>query len=1214
MITKVTFFKRLICLLGGLYLFSLMPSFGQTIPVPGDIIFNEYASDNNSTDNDYIELLVLAPALDLRGLRISDNELASANGTFNNGESVLVFGNDAYLGNVKKGTIILLWATTNVGVTTDTDPTDFKLVLANNTGFTASVDGLGGAVNTGLSTGGEALYMYLPGTDNLSTGTDNVYLDFISWEGDNAVAPTGLVDINFPSVGDNGSFKGITAAEADIATNWTIYDLPAAYVADAKATPGMANPGQNLDALLPNKVNLSVNATQGLEANSTNITVTVTANSTVTSDQTVAIAVTGTNITTGDYALSNTVVTIPNGQKAGTVTFKVRKDGEVEGTETATLTISNPSATIELGATVAQMITITDNTCDVLVRKSTATSTNGAEISAFDPISKRLYTVAGPVVEYYTLSNTGILSAPTALAFGFNGGAGNTVLPNSVAIRDGLVAIAYAIVNTASNAQQPGVVGFYKAEDGSFIASVNVGYLPDMITFTPDGSKILTANEGEPNSYGQANSFDPEGSISIISLSLVPFPSVSVQTASFTAFNSQLATLKAAGVRIYGPGATVAQDIEPEYITFSADGTKAFVTLQENNAIAEVNIANATVTQIIPLGLKDHNLAGNGLDASDADGASGSKKINIQNWPIKGMYQPDAIAKVTIGGQTYYLTANEGDSRAYTGFSEEIRVGSASYVLDPTVFPNATTLKLNANLGRLQLSNATGDTDNDTDFDEIHALGARSFTIWNSSFQKVFDSGDWLEQITAAETPTTFNSDGLAGSFDTRSDNKGPEPEAVTTGMVNGVNYAFVGLERTGDIVVFDITNPAAPIYKQYVDNAADLGVEGLLFLDAATSPTGKPLLIASAEVSKTVTVYEFTSNVADNLPTSNQSLSINVGGGASLAGNCSGTVLKLSPSGANQVNGTVNTKVWVENSQPSFNGIGYVKRHFEITPVNNAATATGRVTLYATQEEFTSYNATLANPALGLPINAADAENYKANLRVIKFSGVSSDGTGLPETYTLPGFEINPEDVDIIWNNTASRWEITFDVAGFSGFVIANANTAILPVNWVKVNGFVNGQQQPVIQWKVQESQVATFAVEKSTDGRNFVKVATVSSKGDGLNEYSFTDPSALIGTGFFRIQQSSKNGTNSYSAVVKLNAGKGRVNAFPNPVTDKVTLSISSDLLHSKAVLSDLQGRVIQNIKLNSQLVEVNMQDYPAGVYVITISNGIKLKLVKK
>ncbi|MHC5764554.1 MAG: choice-of-anchor I family protein [Nostoc sp.] len=513
-----------------------------------------------------------------------------------------------------------------------------------------------------------------------------------------------------------------------------------------------------------------------------------------------------------------------------------------------------------MGSTTSQNITITNNNSSILQKVGGFSSTNGAEISAFDSGSDRLFVVAGSTVEIYNVSNTGTLALAGSLTTGFTPPAGTQAIPNSIAVKNGIVAVAYAIQNTTTNAQQIGQVSFYNAA-GTFLNSVAVGALPDMLTFTPDGTKVLVANEGEPNSYGQANSVDPEGSVSIIDIS-GGVANATVAQASFTSFNSQIATLKAAGVRITGPGSTVAQDLEPEYIAVSPDGKTARITLQENNAIAILDIASATITNILPLGAKNYNLPGNGLDASDRDLTSSSGKINIQNWPVFGLYQPDAIASFTANGQTYYITANEGDSRDYTGFSEEIRVGANGYVLDPTVFPNAATLKQNTNLGRLTVTNATGDTDGDGDFDRIEAFGGRSFSIWNTSGNQIFDSGDQFEQITATKVPTLFNSDGAADTFDTRSDNKGPEPEGVAIGVINNRTYSFIGLERTGDVIIYEVTNPNKPSFVQYINTPEDVAIEGLTFVSAADSPTGKPLLVTTAEVSKTVAVFEVTPSV----------------------------------------------------------------------------------------------------------------------------------------------------------------------------------------------------------------------------------------------------------------------------------------------------------------------------------------------------------------
>lgn len=611
-------------------------------------------------------------------------------------------------------------------------------------------------------------------------------------------------------------------------------------------------------------VNLSVSANIANESDNTLVTITATADSPVLGNQTVSLGVSGVNITGDDYYLSNNTITILDGQTQGSVSLLVIDDGVLETDENITVTISNPSAGLTLGTIITQDIIIRENNCSFLRKVGTATSTNGAEIPAFDPISNRIFIVAGSTIEYYTLSNVGIPTLVGTIALGFVPPTGTTAIPNSVSVNNGILAVAYAIQNTTSLAQQPGSVGFYNSTSGAFINVVQVGYLPDMLIFSPDGTKVLTADEGEPNSYGQGNSFDPEGSVSIINIAN-GVENATVQIAGFTSFNGQITTLRDAGVRIFGPGATVAQDLEPEYIAFSGDGLTAFVTLQENNAFAVLDINTATITQILPMGRKDFNLTGNGIDASDRDLTGSSGTINIQNWPVSGLYQPDAIASYTIGGQTYYVTANEGDARAYTGFSEEIRVGAGGYVLDPTLFPNAVNLKLNNQLGRLQVTSATGDIDMDGDFDRIDVYGARSFSIWNGSGSLVFDSGDQFEQMVAAKSPATFNSEGTSATFDTRSDNKGPEPEGVTIGHINNVPYAFIGIERSGDIMVYNISNPISPVFVQYINTPQDLALEGLTFVSAENSPTKKPLLITASEVSMTVTVYEVGTAIVTN-------------------------------------------------------------------------------------------------------------------------------------------------------------------------------------------------------------------------------------------------------------------------------------------------------------------------------------------------------------
>jgi 2',3'-cyclic-nucleotide 2'-phosphodiesterase (5'-nucleotidase family)/endonuclease/exonuclease/phosphatase family metal-dependent hydrolase len=893
----------------------------------------------------------------------------------------------------------------------------------------------------------------------------------------------------------------------------------------------------------------------------------------------------------------------------------------------------------------------------------------GAEINAFDPASATLFVVSGgSILQAVDLSDPANLVLSELINLGVFGGG-----VNSVAVKDGIVALA---VEANTSTDEGSVV--FLTTDGQFLESVGVGAVPDMVTFTPDGSKVLVANEGEPN---DDYSVDPEGSVSIIDLS-GGVENATAAIADFTAFNDQKAELRAEGVKLFGLDATVAEDLEPEYIAVSPDGSTAWVTLQENNAVAVVDIENATVQAILPLGAKDlskgqpeltsyeisdrgpisnggealttatgetielgglsglffdgmaengnlkflavpdrgptgdvtdgnrpfllpdyqarivslelnestgevtitnellltradgtpitglpnipsideravdaagefvdldflegfdeygtdydplgadlegivrapddtywmvdeyrpaiyhfdtdgtlinrfvpegtaaqanaenpeanfapgtfgtetlpaeyfnrranrgfegmaldtdegilyafiqtplsnpdrdtgdnstvirmlgidptsgdpvaeyvyllqkpdiggnvdkigdavyagdgkffvmerdssleptgqkfifevdlkgatnvlgadfggetleqqtaddlaalginpvnklkvtnlpsigylpsdkpEGLAylpdgrlavlndndfglvpgaeavelgiinfsdGNQLDASNEDGG-----INIRNWPVFGLYQPDAIASYEVDGMTYYVTANEGDARLRPDgdlededgnvileegavFNEENRVGDEEIVLDPEAFPNAEELKLDENLGRLNITNTLGDTDGDGDFDQLFSYGGRSFSIWDSNGNLVFDSGDDIAKITAELTPELFNAnDGIPEEFDQRSDDKGAEPEAVTVGQIGDTIYAFVSLERAGGgVLIYDVTNPAEAEFVQYVRNDQDIAPEGLTFISDFDSPNGNNLLVVTNEESNTLTIY----------------------------------------------------------------------------------------------------------------------------------------------------------------------------------------------------------------------------------------------------------------------------------------------------------------------------------------------------------------------
>ncbi len=433
---------------------------------------------------------------------------------------------------------------------------------------------------------------------------------------------------------------------------------------------------------------------------------------------------------------------------------------------------------------------------------------------------------------------------------------------NSVSIHNGLVAVAMeALVKTDS-----GSVVFFDT-DGKWLKSVKVGALPDMLTFSPNGKKLIIANEGEPN---DAYSIDPEGSISIIDVS-AGVQNATVKHINFQSLNSKLKELVAAGIRIFGPKASVAQDLEPEYVTVSADSKLAYASLQENNAMAIIDIENAKLLKIIPLGYKNHNLPGNGFDASNTSG-----KIDIKNHPVFGMYLPDATKTIQIAGKSYIFTANEGDARAYAGFNEEKRMGTLK--LDTQAFPNASTLQSNNELGRLLSSSIMGDLDNDGDVDQLYSFGGRSFSIWDAnSVEQVFDSGDHIEKLIAAKLPTYFNSNHTDNnSFKGRSDDKGPEPEAIEFATLGNDLFVLIGLERIGGIIVYEINDPKSPKFVSYFNyrnfmvdpkspQTGDLGIEDIKFISADKSPIKKPLVLVGNEVSGTVSLFSINEILSAN-------------------------------------------------------------------------------------------------------------------------------------------------------------------------------------------------------------------------------------------------------------------------------------------------------------------------------------------------------------
>ena len=497
---------------------------------------------------------------------------------------------------------------------------------------------------------------------------------------------------------------------------------------------------------------------------------------------------------------------------------------------------------------------------------------SAAEIVAYHAASQRILTVNARSGEVDILDG----SDPTQPRKIGAISAGGDKEINSVAVRpDGLAVAAVQQADKTDN----GEALFFNAETGKELGRVGVGALPDNVHLTADGRHALVANEGEPsdalNSEGTAYLKDPEGSVSVISLPTdVAAPALSdVHTADFTDFDTAYLD---PSIRVFGPSEhhnLPSRDFEPEYI--SSAGGKAYATLQENNAIAVIDIESATVEKLIPAHIADHSQVP--LDPSNKDDAAELRTI-----PVKGLSMPDSIGAFETEGQTYFATANEGDAREWGGYTDEVELKDLvkdGKVCDDLELPEGIEDKKVA--GNLKLSNASGWNEEKECFDGLYSYGSRSFSIYDAEGNVVFDSGADFENITKDLPGLNFNADNEDPDFDDRSDNKGPEPEALTIGKVGDRTYAFIGAERVGGIFVYDVTTPAEAKFVTYVNNrdfsvgydeddvaattkAGDLGPEGLAFVPAADSPTDDALLIAGNEVSGTTTVFSVKDLLAD--------------------------------------------------------------------------------------------------------------------------------------------------------------------------------------------------------------------------------------------------------------------------------------------------------------------------------------------------------------
>lgn len=432
-----------------------------------------------------------------------------------------------------------------------------------------------------------------------------------------------------------------------------------------------------------------------------------------------------------------------------------------------------------------------------------------AEIVAFDNTTNSLWVAGVAGVDVLNATNGSLLEHINTTSFGSI---------NSVAIHNGVAAFAIE-ASTRTNA---GIVQFYDTATRTLSAGNNniaVGALPDMLTFTPNGSKLLVANEGTPSIYGTrigsslpANfntpAVDPIGSVSIIDMSTRTV----VATPTF-----QSAVQSGSNIRT-----NTGMNFEPEYIAVSKDGTKAFVSLQEANAMGVVNLTTNTAEKVIGLGVKDFSKVGNEIDPKTGG------TISFNTYAVKGLYMPDSMASYESGGRTLIVMANEGDYREDD--ADRLTAGTST--------PKTPNVDASGDLIGLRVSNA------DSKPGDLVIAGARSFSIRDADGKIVFDSGSTLDREAAAR-----------GIYDdSRSRDKGVEPEGVELMAIGGKTYAFIGLERTtkGAVAIFDITNPETASFVDMIVTDGDLAPEGLKGFQMA----GKHYLAIANETSNTTSLY----------------------------------------------------------------------------------------------------------------------------------------------------------------------------------------------------------------------------------------------------------------------------------------------------------------------------------------------------------------------
>jgi hypothetical protein len=922
-------------------------------------------------------------------------------------------------------------------------------------------------------------------------------------------------------------------------------------------------------------------------------------------------------------ALFNGVVNFP---------ITILNDSQAERAETIILKIKSHRNSLVSASQYYQIIYVKDNDyvapvgtnelgMNLLTSFSNgAAGANSAEIVVYDSSTYRLYIANSigaklDIVDFSNPSTPLLLSSVNVTPYG------NI---NSVAVHNGVVAMA---VENA-NAQLNGSIVFLN-QDGVFISQVTAGAMPDMITFNKDFTKILTANEGEPDA---TYAVDPEGSVTIVDLTpgYAALTNANATTVSLTQFNGQEASLIAQGIRIFSTSASVAQDMEPEYIAISDDNTKAYVNLQENNAMLVIDLGTSVIEAIRPLGYSDYS-TGNGMDASDQTG-----QVLITSLPVKGAFMPDAMVYSTIGGQGYLFTANEGDSREFGSVVDANRISTLN--LDATVFPDQLILKNNRLAGRLSGLKYSGDTDNDGDLDEIHTMGGRSFSIWNAATGAlVFDSKDLIEQIVAAHPVygAIFNASNSIGtpSLKNRSDDKGPEPEGVTTATINGDNYLFVSLERVGGAMIFNINDPANPVYVGYRNNRStttsgpDLGAEGMIYISPEASPNGNSIIILANEVSSTLSIYQVNTcaEIAGvEITATETTLCEGETTEFTIQGSAGSTVQWYLNNqeivGANSTTLTANEsgeyEVYVQSDLFACTDTSTVVQLTVNALPLVTALITDEIICEGESVVLTGQGALTYTWNNGASDNVSFSPSASANYTV-----VGEDANGCENTASIY-LTVNPlplvvanvtdtaicEGQNIIFYGSGAQ-SYTWNNSIVNGASVMLMNSGTFDLVGTDVNGCTNTDNVSVVVNTVPSISLGADTTICTYNAPLDLSVAgTYASY--SWNTGASTASIEVNQTGSYALTVTAANGcTDSDAILVILDPCLGVedltniINVYPNPSSGIVTMNFGKEISNGTVELIDAQGRVVLMNQVNGENHTLDISSFATGIYTVVL-----------